>query len=145
VAGPAGDPATGPRVLITGGAGFVGRAILERLLARGRAVRALARSDASAAVLAGAGAEVVRGDLADPASLRAAMEGCGVVYHVAGLNGFCLPDPSELTRLNVDGTRDVVRAAAAAGVRRAASGWSSSASTRRRCRGRGAPAGRPGS
>jgi dihydroflavonol-4-reductase len=127
VAGPAGDPATGPRVLITGGAGFVGRAILERLLARGRAVRALARSDASAAVLAGAGAEVVRGDLADPASLRAAMEGCGVVYHVAGLNGFCLPDPSELTRLNVDGTRDVVRAAAAAGVRRVV--YTSSAAT----------------
>ncbi len=115
------------RVLITGGAGFVGRAILDRLVARGRDVRALARSDDSAVVLGEAGAEVARGDLADPASLRAAMEGCGVVYHVAGLNGFCLPDPSELTRLNVDGTREVVRAAADAGVRRIV--YTSSAAT----------------
>lgn len=115
------------RVLITGGAGFVGRAILDRLVARGRPVRALARSDASAEALAAAGAEVARGDLADPASLGRAMAGCAVVYHVAGLNGFCLPDPSELDRLNVDGTRDVVRAAAAAGVRRIV--YTSSAAT----------------
>lgn len=105
-------------VLITGGSGFVGRTILDRLVARGRTVRALARSDASAAELAAAGAEPVRGDLADPASLEGAMAGCAVVYHVAGLNGFCLPDPSALTVVNVAGTRAVVRAAGAAGVRR---------------------------
>ncbi|WP_217922964.1 NAD-dependent epimerase/dehydratase family protein [Miltoncostaea oceani] len=108
---------TGP-VLITGGGGFVGRAILDRLVAAGRPVRALARSDASAGVLAGAGAEVVRGDILDPASLERAMRGAEVVYHVAGLNGFCLPDPGELERMNVTGTRNAVRAAAAAGVRR---------------------------
>jgi len=119
-------PPTGT-VLVTGGAGFVGREILDRLIARGRTVRALARSDASAQTLAAAGAEVVRGDLRDPASLRAAMEGADVVYHVAGLNGFCLPDPSELTRLNVEGTREVVGAAAAAGVRRVV--YTSSAAT----------------
>lgn len=106
------------RVLITGGAGFVGRAILDRLVARGRLVRALARTEASAAALAAAGAEVARGDLLDAESLRRAVRGCAVVYHVAGLNGFCLPDPSELDRLNVDGTRAVVLAAAAEGVRR---------------------------
>ena len=105
-------------VLITGGSGFVGRAILERLVAAGRDVRALTRSDEGAAALAAAGAEPVRGDITDPASLGPAMTGCEVVYHVAGLNGFCLPDPHELTRVNVWGTRAVVSAAGTAGVRR---------------------------
>lgn len=114
-------------VLITGGSGFVGRAVLERLVARGRTVRALTRSDASATVLAAAGAEAVRGDLGDQPSLERAMEGCEVVYHVAGLNGFCLPDPHVLTVANVEGTRALVRAAGAAGVRRVV--YTSSAAT----------------
>ena len=105
-------------LLITGAGGFVGRAVLDRLLADGRTVRALARSDASAGALAAAGAEPVRGDILDPASLERAMAGCEVVYHVAGVNGFCLRDPGELDRGNVNGTRNVVRAAGAAGVRR---------------------------
>jgi dihydroflavonol-4-reductase len=105
-------------ILITGASGFVGRAVLARLVEAGREVRALTRSDASAHALAGAGAEPVRGDIMDTASLAPAMEGCEVVYHVAGLNGFCLPDPHELTRVNVWGTRSVVSAAGAAGVRR---------------------------
>lgn len=105
-------------ILITGGSGFVGRAILERLVAAGRDVRALTRSDASAEALAAAGTTPVRGDIMDTASLAPAMAGCDVVYHVAGLNGFCLPDPHELTRINVWGTRAVVSAAGTAGVRR---------------------------
>ena len=115
---PSPPPAPAGPVLVTGGAGFVGRAILDRLIASGREVHALARSDASAAALASAGARVVRGDILAPASLEAAVAGCAVVYHVAGLNGFCLPQPRELFRMNVDGTRNVVRAAGAAGVRR---------------------------
>ena len=115
------------RVLITGGSGFVGRAVLDRLIARGRTVRALTRSDDSAAALSAAGAEPVRGDLGDPGSLERAMAGCEVVYHVAGLNGFCLPDPGALTVANVEGTRAVVRAASAAGVRRIV--YTSSAAT----------------
>ena len=105
-------------LLITGAGGFVGGAVLDRLLAAGRTPRALARSDDSAARLAAAGAEPVRGDILDPASLGRAMAGCEVVYHVAGVNGFCLRDPGELDRANVDGTRNVVRAAGDAGVRR---------------------------
>ena len=115
------------RILITGGGGFVGGAVLERLVSRGRPVRALTRSAAGWEALAAAGAEPVRGDLTDPASLERAMAGCGVVYHVAGLNGFCLPDPSALTTANVEGTRAVVRAAGAAGVRRIV--YTSSAAT----------------
>lgn len=116
-----------PEVFLTGGTGFVGEAILARLIADGRAVRALTRSDAGAERLAAAGAQPVHGDILDPPGLTAAMEGCDVVYHVAGLNGFCLPDPSELVRMNVTGTVNVVRAAGAAGVRRVV--YTSSAAT----------------
>ncbi len=105
-------------VFVTGGTGFVGEAILSRLLADGRSVRALTRSDDGAARLKAWGAEPVRGDILDPASLRAAMDGCDIVYHVAGLNAFCLPDPSQLYLMNVTGTLNVVRTAGAAGVRR---------------------------
>ena len=114
-------------VIITGGSGFVGGAVLDRLVAAGRPVRALARSDESAAALAAAGAEPVRGDILDPASLERAMAGAEVVYHAAGVNGFCFPDPAVLYRGNVDGTLNVVRAAAAAGVRRVV--YTSSAAT----------------
>lgn len=105
----------------------MGRAVLDRLIAAGRPVRALARSDASAAALAAAGAEPVRGDILDGDSLVAAMRGCEVVYHVAGVNAFCLPDPGVLYRANVDGTRLTVGAAGAAGVRRVV--YTSSAAT----------------
>ena len=62
------------------------------------------------------GAEPVRGDLRDRASLEAAFAGCEVVYHVAGVNAFCLPDPRPMFEVNVAGSRAVVLAAAAAGV-----------------------------
>lgn len=114
-------------VLVTGGTGFVGRAVLDRLVASGRPVRAVARSDASAEALVAAGAEPVRGDLLDPDSLPAALAGAEVVYHVAGVNGFCFPDPSVLYRGNIDGTRNLVRAAGRAGVRRVV--YTSSAAT----------------
>jgi dihydroflavonol-4-reductase len=115
------------QVFLTGGTGFVGEAILARLIADGRTVRALTRSDAGAERLAAAGAQPVHGDILDPAGLSAAMLTCEVVYHVAGLNGFCLPDPSELLRMNVTGTVNVVRAAGVAGVRRIV--YTSSAAT----------------
>ncbi len=103
---------------ITGGSGFVGGAVLRRLTAKGRDVRALARSDeAQERVLAG-GAAPVRGDLEDPQALLAGMRGCDTVFHVAGINATCLRDPAVMFRTNVEGTAHVVRAAAAAGVSR---------------------------
>ncbi|MGH9052349.1 MAG: NAD-dependent epimerase/dehydratase family protein [Acidimicrobiia bacterium] len=114
-------------VLITGGTGFVGRAILQELLSGGREVRALSRATRSSARLRRLGADPVRGDILDYQSLVKAMQGCEVVYHAAGLNAFCLPDPGPLFRLNVDGSRNVVRAAAATGVHRVV--YTSSAAT----------------
>ena len=119
--------------LVTGGTGFLGGAIVERLLADGRAVKALARSDDSARALRALGADSVRGDVLDPDLLAAAMRGCEVVYHAAGVNGLCFRDPSPLFEVNVRGSRNVVDAAAAAGVRRVV--YTSSAATLGEARG----------
>lgn len=105
-------------VLVTGATGFVGGAVLEQARAQGYPVRALTRSQTGADTLRAAGATPVRGDILDLDAMIAAAQGCDVVIHVAGANAFCLPDPRELYEMNVTGTRNVVRAAVAAGVRR---------------------------
>ena len=114
-------------VLVTGGTGVVGRALVRRLVADGRSVRALARSDASADSVGALGAEAVRGDVLDLGSLTEAMRGCSTVFHLAGINAMCLRDPIEMIRINVDGSATMVRAAADAGVRRVV--YTSSSST----------------
>jgi dihydroflavonol-4-reductase len=81
-------------------------------------VKALARSDDSAGALRALGADPVRGDVLDPEALTAAMRGCEVVYHAAGVNALCFRDPSPLFEVNVRGSRNVVQAAAEAAVRR---------------------------
>jgi dihydroflavonol-4-reductase len=108
----------GDRVFVTGGSGLIGRALVKRLLARGDRVVALARSDASAADLGALGADVVRGDLLDEAALAEGMRSSAVAYNVAGVNTLCPTDPAPLYRVNRDGARAAVRAAAATGVRR---------------------------
>jgi dihydroflavonol-4-reductase len=108
----------GERVFVTGGTGLIGRALVQRLLGRGDRVVALARSDAAAADLAGLGASVVRGDLLDEGALAEGMRDAAVAYNVAGVNTLCPTDPAPLYRVNRDGARAMVRAAAAAGVRR---------------------------
>jgi len=114
-------------VLVTGGTGFIGLAIVERLLGEGGRVRALARSEPSTEALAALGAETARGDVLDPGALLSAMRGCSLVYHAAGANAFCLRDPSPLYEVNVQGSVNVVRAAAAAEVERVV--YTSSAAT----------------
>jgi dihydroflavonol-4-reductase len=114
-------------VLVTGGTGFLGRSLVERLVGDGNDVRALARSEASAGKVGALGTEPVRGDVLDLDALAAAMGGCDVVYHTAGANAFCVRDPSPMFEVNVQGSENVVRAAARAGVRRVV--YTSSAAT----------------
>src|SRR4051812_29915034 len=106
------------RVFVTGASGLVGGALLERLVQRGDHAVALARSDRAAEAVRARGAHVARGDVLDEEALVAGMVGCDVVFHVAGINTFCPPDPAPLFHVNVRGAETVVRAAARAHVGR---------------------------
>lgn len=103
-------------VLVTGATGFIGRHAVEALLAAGYAVRALCRSPEPG--LTAMGAEVVRGDVLDKASVVAAVEGCTFVVHGAGLVSRDPKDASTMLRLHTIGARHVVSAAVDAGVQR---------------------------
>lgn len=101
---------------VTGGSGFVGRALIRALRAQGCIVRALARTEAAEATVREAGAEPVRGDLDDGAALRSGMAGCDVVFHAAAfVKTWGTRD--EFFRANVAGTDHVLAAARASSVR----------------------------
>jgi nucleoside-diphosphate-sugar epimerase len=102
---------------VTGGSGFIGGRLVERLVSEGRPVRALARSETTAKRVAELGAEPVRGDLDDRASLAAAAAGAEVAFHLAAHLGEWGPW-AEFERGNVEGTRNALEACAQAGVRR---------------------------
>ena len=104
--------------LVTGATGFIGANLVEALAQRGWQVRALHRASSSLKALAGLAYEPAIGDVTEPASLAAAMRGVDVVFHVAAVADYWRSDPSRLMRVNVDGTRNVLRAAHEAGVRR---------------------------
>lgn len=111
------DLATEP-ICITGVTGYIGGRLAERLVAeRGATVRGLVRDPAKAGRVAAIGVEPVPGDITDPASLRAALAGCTVVYHCAAWVGE-QGSRAQMWAINVEGTRQVVEAALAAGVRR---------------------------
>lgn len=102
---------------VTGGSGFIGGALVRRLVAEGWTVRALARSDASADAVRERGAEPVRGDLDDVASMAAGAAGCEVAFHCAAHLGDW-GTREEFERGNVQGTRNALAAARRAGLRR---------------------------
>jgi dihydroflavonol-4-reductase len=114
-------------VFLTGGSGFVGGALLQRLTRDGREVRALARSSEAARVVEAHGGRAIRGDVFDEDALLLGMRGCETVFHVAGVNAMCRRDPGPMYRTNVVGSTSVVRAAARAGVTRTV--YTSSAAT----------------
>ncbi len=102
---------------VTGGSGFIGQALLRRLTGDGWTVRALARSDASAATVRAAGAEPVGGDLADVAAMRAGAEGADVAFHLAAKLGDS-GEWEEFQRGTVEGTDNALAACREAGVPR---------------------------
>ena len=103
------------KCLVTGGTGFLGRHLVRHLTGEGHAVRVLARKEALS--LEREGAEVVQGDVLDPASLAAASAGVEVVFHLAGRVAH-KGEPTDLFELHVEGTRNALRAAREAGAGR---------------------------
>ena len=106
-----------PTAFITGGSGFVGGALIERLRSEGWDVHALARSERAATRVRELGAEPVMGDLDDRDAMRAGADGCEVAFHAAA-KVEDWGDPADFERLNVRGTQNVIDACRDAGVRR---------------------------
>ena len=106
-----------PAAFVTGGSGFIGGRLIERLTDEGWTVRALARSEESEKSVAERGAEPVRGDLGDQGSIAAGAEGCELAFHLAAHLGDYGPW-EDFERDNVQGTRNTLDGCAQAGVRR---------------------------
>ncbi|WP_454885529.1 hopanoid-associated sugar epimerase [Sphingomonas oryzagri] len=105
-------------ILITGVSGFVGAAVAKAFAADGWQVKGLARSSSPATNLEAFPGAIVRGDMLDPSAMARALEGCEALAHVAADYRLWAPDPEEIVRHNLEGTRIVMEAALAAGVRR---------------------------
>jgi nucleoside-diphosphate-sugar epimerase len=103
------------KALVTGGGGFLGLAIVRGLRRRGTEVRSFSRHAHD--TLDALGVAQLQGDIADAAALAAAVEGCDIVFHVAAKPGIW-GDYEEYHRPNVIGTRNVIAACRAHGVRR---------------------------
>ena len=104
--------------LVTGGNGFVGSALVRLLLGQDHQVRVLVRSGSDRRNLEQLDIDLVEGDLTDAASLQRAVRGCSHLFHVAADYRLWIPDPERMYKTNVDGSRDLLRAAADAGVNR---------------------------
>jgi dihydroflavonol-4-reductase len=105
--------------LVTGANGFLGAAVVRQLLAAGWAVRAFVRPQSDRRNLAGLHVEVREGDITDFASLeRALAGGCAAVFHVAADYRLWVEDPEPMYRANVDGSVNVLEAAARASAAR---------------------------
>ena len=103
--------------LVTGATGFVGSAVARAFQERGHALRLMVRAGSDRQLIQGLGATVT-GDLRDPASLTAAVQGCRYLVHVAADYRLWVPDAAPMMQANVAGSAALLRAAHAAGVER---------------------------
>lgn len=111
------NPTRAEICLLTGGTGFIGGHLVERLVHQGSTVRCLVRRTSDTAWLESMGVELALGDITDPGSLARAASGCRYVFHCAALVSDWATT-AEITEINVGGTRNVVEAAAACGAER---------------------------
>jgi len=106
------------KVFVTGATGFVGHHVARALAAEGAQLRLLVRKSSNLGNLEGIRAETHIGDLSDPSTLKPALEDCEAIVHVAADYRLWIPDPKSMYRANVDGTRELLRLAREASVRR---------------------------
>ncbi len=105
------------RLFITGATGFVGSHVARMAAEQGAELRLLTRKTSRTENLPNR-AELVQGDLREPAKFAAALGGCDALIHVAADYRLWVPDPAEMYRANVEGTRELLRLAREVGVRR---------------------------
>jgi nucleoside-diphosphate-sugar epimerase len=111
------DPSLDHVCLVTGSTGFIGGHLAGRLVEEGYQVRCLARASSDTSLLDELDVEVAVGDLTNERSLARAAEGCRYVFHCGALvSDWATPD--EITRINVDGTRNLLEASVGASVQR---------------------------
>src|SRR6476619_292495 len=103
---------------VTGATGFVGSHVARALAAQGADLRLLVRSSSDPRNVQDLRAEQVTGDLRDAASLKKAVSGCDVVFHVAADYRLWVRDPDQMYRSNVEGTKAILEAARESKVRR---------------------------
>jgi nucleoside-diphosphate-sugar epimerase len=106
------------RILVTGGSGFTGGHLCRRLVEAGHSVRTMVRNPDRCVDLAKRGVEVVAGDLCDPTSIRNAMQGVDLVYHIAALFRPENVTQQDMWDINVQGTKNMLDAAVGSGVQR---------------------------
>ena len=104
------------KTLVTGGNGFVGSAVVRKLTARGEEVRVTIRQGSNTKNIDGLKVERIYADIRDAAAVQNALKGCQRLYHTAALYKTWLRDESELSKVNVEGTRIVLAEALKEGV-----------------------------
>jgi len=103
---------------VTGATGFVGSHVARALAEQGASLRLLVRASSNTKNITELKADLVTGDLRDPASLQKAISGCDTLFHVAADYRLWVRDPEDMYRANVEGTRALLEAARKSGVRR---------------------------
>jgi dihydroflavonol-4-reductase len=106
------------RAFVTGGTGFIGGRMVERLVTDGWDVSALVRTPERAAAMRERGVTLVPGDITEPETFVDAMKGVDTVLHLAAYYALGVSDRDQMMRINVGGTESVLRAAGDAGVPR---------------------------
>ena len=104
------------KVLITGATGFLGSAVLRLLIDEGYDVRVLVRKNADMRNIEEYDVKIIKGDLQNTESLKSAVYSCEQVFHVAADYRLWVPDPENMYKTNIDGTRNLILAATDAGV-----------------------------
>lgn len=115
---PPSDPGCGMHVMVTGGSGFVGSAVVRRLLSAGYDVRVFVRRTSDLRNLDGLDVHIVYGDLRDPTTFDLALRDCDGLFHVAADYRLWVRHPQQMFTVNVESTRALIEAALRAGLQR---------------------------